>query len=107
MGAQVDAARASIARALASLRGHAVGVDQAEGDVLPDAEAVEQRRALEQDADALEQLAPAPPPMPTRFSPSTSTWPASGRTRPMATLMVTDLPWPDPPMITSDRPPRR
>ena len=36
--------------------------------------------------------------------PSSSTVPASGRIRPMAILMVTDLPWPDPPMITRERP---
>ena len=37
-------------------------------------------------------------------TPSTRTSPASGSKRPMAIFSVTDLPWPEPPMITSDRP---
>ena len=37
-------------------------------------------------------------------SPSMKTWPASGRISPTAIFRVTDLPWPDAPMITSERP---
>jgi ABC-type transporter Mla maintaining outer membrane lipid asymmetry ATPase subunit MlaF len=40
----------------------------------------------------------------TRLSPAGRRELASGRIRPMAILMVTDLPWPEPPMMTSERP---
>jgi hypothetical protein len=40
---------------------HAAALDQAEGDVLPDRQAVEQRRALEQHAELAHQRARAAP----------------------------------------------
>ena len=81
----------------------AAALDQAEGDVLPDRQAVEQRAALEQHAEfraaALRACAPL---IWVTSSPSTRIVPASGRMMPSTHLIVTDLPVPEPPMMTSE-----
>ena len=84
---------------------HAAALDQTEGDILPDRQAVEQRRALEQHAEFAQHTRRARGRARwVTSSPSTKIWPASGRRMPSTHLIVTDLPVPEPPMTTSDSP---
>jgi hypothetical protein len=101
---QAYAAQGLDGQGLGLLARDAVGVEQAEGDVLPDRQAVEQGRALEQHADPLEQVAARPFAERHGLLAVQIDLAGVGRTKPRADLMVTDLPWPEPPMITSDRP---
>ena len=80
---------------------HAAPLDQAEGDVLPDAQRVEQGAALEQHAEFAASAARGRARRsPTVSSPSMRIEPASGRSRPRMHLISTDLPVPEPPMMT-------
>jgi hypothetical protein len=79
---------------------------QPEGDVAPDAQAVEQRRPLEQHAEALRDMSsralpvrPVPSPRPPRGSS-----PGPAVMMPRMHFSITDFPVPDPPMITSEWP---
>jgi hypothetical protein len=90
-----------VARLLAR---HAAALDQAEGDVLPDRQAVEQRRALEQHAEFRSIASRARPRQRVTSCAVDENLPSSGVRMPSTHLMVTDLPVPEPPMTTSDCP---
>ena len=77
-----------------------------EGDIFPHRQAVEQgaRPGTACRIFALPCRAPRRRLMCVMSSPSTRIVPSSGRMMPKMDLMVTDLPVPEPPMITSDDP---
>ena len=82
-----------------------LGAEQAEGHVLPDRQAVEQRPALEQHAELAAQLVHGGAVGADRpRSPSIRIEPLSGVIRPSTHLISTDLPVPEPPITTSDWP---
>ena len=87
---------------VALLARHAAALDEAEGDILPNRQAVEQRGALKQHRELLEHRSRARPRRCVTSSPSTKICPASGRRIPSTHLIKTDLPVPEPPMTTSD-----
>ena len=83
---------------------HAAALDQAEGDILPDRQAVEQRRALKQHAEFLQHRVARARRADAGhvLAIDQDRCPRPGVRMPRMHLIVTDLPVPEPPMITSE-----
>ncbi len=108
LGAEADL-RQLLDRDLARLlaRRPACALEQAEGDVLPDRQAVEQRAALEQHAElAHDRLAVASPRLDDLLAVDAGSSRRPGCSRPRMHFSSTDLPVPEPPITTSDSPAR-
>ena len=83
--------------------GHAFALDQPERDVLPDPHAVEQRGALEEHAELVHESVAVAYARRRFFAVDTNA--AAFRGQQTEThFSVTDLPVPDPPMMTTDSP---